>query len=141
MARFLTLFSVFHISAAMVLASVAFLAVPESAFAAPNQTAECASTCESSYGNDNSSYWTCVAGCCNTYDPGDPNCCSTFCDPSDPDCVAQCGALLTCVPSTCNNMSCLLPPADGVCGDNTCSGGTACTSCTCKGNTSCVCGS
>lgn len=115
MDRFLTLFSRFHVSAAMVLATVGYLAVPGNAFA--DDPKQCATDCENRYGAGNSSYWSCVAGCCNTDDPDDPNCCGLLCDDKDPDCIGSCNVLLNVV---------LLCPGDAKC-DNTKNKNTPCT--------------
>ncbi len=107
MARLLMIFSRFHISVAMVLATIAYLAVPENAFA--DDPKVCAANCETTFGIDNPHYWNCVAGCCNTDDPGDPNCCSELCDPADPDCVTNCSAMLT---TLCEKGDCELSISD-----------------------------
>ena len=105
-----TLLSRFHISVALVLATVAYLAVPERAFADdPNK---CASNCETEFGTGNPHYWSCIAGCCDSDDPGDPNCCSLLCDEKDPDCVSNCLSLLT-IPLCCDVKGALNCPLSG----------------------------
>jgi hypothetical protein len=127
-----------------VLATVAFLAIPGEAFA--DDMRLCALSCAQEFGIDNSSYWGCVAGCCNVDDPGDSNCCSTYCDPDDPNCVAGCeSALTTCIPGDCNTLACIDLPC--VTKTDNCKQSTNkadCGACKCKentGGTSCVCGS
>jgi hypothetical protein len=94
MAGFHTLLSRFHISAAMVLATVAYLAVPEAAFG--DDPYKCAGDCETRYGTGNASYWGCVANCCNTDDPNDPYCCADLCSGADPGCIRGCAAYVPC---------------------------------------------
>jgi hypothetical protein len=81
----LTQLSKFHISAALVLATIGFLAVPENAFAEDPKT--CAEKCDPSD-------WACYGKCCNDDDPDNPNCCADLCPAGDDylDCVAGCNA-------------------------------------------------
>jgi hypothetical protein len=97
MARFLAVFSNFHISAALALATVAFLAVPESAFSDDPRVTSCIAGCPNTVPP---TYWACVAGCCNKYGAGD--CCN--CAKDDTDCQIYCeGALdVPCSGSGCD---------------------------------------
>ena len=90
MAWILTALSRFHISAAMVLATIAFLAVPENAFADEMQT--CADKCKTDYAAGSAAYYQCIADCCLAKDPEDPDCCSTYCaqDEYYSTCVTEC---------------------------------------------------
>jgi hypothetical protein len=128
MAHVKSLLSRFHISTAMMLATVAFLAIPESAFA--DDPTKCAEACGPS---GSITYWACIANCCNTDDPGDPKCCENLCDPSDPGCVAGCnnGLLMCCELSGSDPMNC--PLSGRLCpgGCDTTSNG--CLNCACIG--------
>ena len=87
MARVLSVLAWFHVSLAMVLATVALLAVPQSAFAESG----CPLNCKNWYGLGNSDYWNCIAGCCDQEDPENrEQCCSNYCNPSDTDCPNEC---------------------------------------------------
>lgn len=103
MVRLLTFLSWSSISLAMVLATVAVLAVPENAFAAGT----CQSDCKKKWGTGNSSYWNCIADCCNSLDAGNLNCCADRCDSGDSACQANCQAGLfyytSCAPPLTNN--------------------------------------
>ena len=129
MACFLTLLSRFHISAALALATIAFLAVPENAFA------DDMSVCVANCGTDGK----CIADCCNKDDAGDTGCCDTFCN-GDTACLTACNAGLQarCVTLNCYTSDCQNPPA-GTCAAGACPTGADCTACKCKGNASCIC--
>jgi hypothetical protein len=97
MAGYHTLLSRFHISAAMVLATVACLAVPDQALADITAATSCYNTNCASLTIGTPAYWKCVADCCNNNDPNDPSCCGTLCTLSaglDPNCITQCGMLM-----------------------------------------------
>src|SRR4051794_36660494 len=97
---FSSLMSRIHISAAMVLATIAFLAVPENAFA--DNPLACAATCGSP-GSD--AYRACIAKCCKDNDPYNNNCCKELCDPSDVKCVEVCEGF-TCFGDVVCNRNC-----------------------------------
>ena len=144
MVRLFALVSFFPISLAMVLATIAVLAVPQNAFA----DAECETNCNSQYPDWDSANWECRGLCCiddcaNSTDPDcGTHCCEVSCN-GDPDCMATCNAaFLTCVPFDCVTLGCADPPC--VTQTNNCSqitNSTSCSACKCKGNATCVCGS
>src|SRR5438128_2141811 len=85
-----TVMSLSSVCLAMVLATVAVLAVPEHAFAAPDCPGECALT----YGTGTAKYYGCLGECCYTQCNGDPECEATCCSDNCPDqtCKDGCNA-------------------------------------------------
>lgn len=91
-----------HLSLAMALATVAVLAVPQTAFG----DISCAITCATTHGTGNQNYWNCVAACCDADQLPRGSCCTQYCDPNDPQCVEKCTVANTCAgPGICNNLS------------------------------------
>lgn len=105
MARLSSFLSCFFICVAAVLATVAMLAVPESAFA--DAGSDCVTSCTALHTPGTSEYYQCIADCCN----GDADCCSSACG-MDPICQTTCAGggppcpyTDTCN-TTCNSNQC-----------------------------------
>jgi len=135
MVRFLTFLSYSTLSLAMVLATVAVLAVPEDAFA--DAGSDCAEYCGSFPPGAPEEYWQCLADCCSR----DAACCASACGSSDPnnDCYAVCTAQTSCrsdlkETGDCANSGCQQPQgAPKTCitpGTGGCDGGGTC-ACSC----------
>ena len=106
----LRLFSHFHMSAALALATIGVVAAPEDAWAY-DPLQDCANKCKDDFGVDNWAYWTCVGNCCNH----DAQCCQTHTFGTDPNRFANCQAARGAATCSTTDRNCNIYSTRGDC--------------------------